>query len=248
MNQNERPTAAILSAIVISSLLATAFLFNGNLNFSQKALGQAEETFGENATFAEEVEGQAANQTAATNATATTPTPTPPTPTPATPTPPTPTPATPTPASPTPTPPTPTPTANQTAGAPPATAANVTTNVTSEDIEPIVDSLSTAREGLQENDTEAALGAINDADETLFTLVNEEGDQGGLAEQLKTLQESLDTARESLHNDDPAKALEDLNTADTQVLAVTQALPADDEAEDDEAEDDEAEDEEAEEE
>jgi hypothetical protein len=226
MNQNERPTAAILSAIVISSLLATAFLFNGNLNFSQKALGQAEETFGGNATFTEEVEGQAANQTAATNATATTPTPTPPTPTP-------------TPPTPTPTPTPPTPTANQTAGAPPATAANVTTNVTSEDIEPIVDSLSTAREGLQENDTEAALGAINDADETLFTLVNEEGDQGGLAEQLKTLQESLDTARESLHNDDPEKALEDLNTADTQVLAVTQALPPDEEAEDEEPEDEE---------
>jgi hypothetical protein len=219
MNQNERSTAAILSAIVISSLLATAFLFNGNLNFSQKALGQAEESFGGNATFTEEVEGQAANQTAATNATTTTPTPTP----------------------------TPTPTANQTAGAPPATAANVTTNVTSADIEPIVDSLTTAREGLQENDTEAALGAINDADETLFTLVNEEGDQGGLAEQLRTLQEGLDTARESLHNDDDAKALEDLNTADSQVLAITQALPADEEAEDEEAED-EDEDEEAEEE
>jgi hypothetical protein len=217
MNQNERSTAAILSAIVISSLLATAFLFNGNLNFSQKALGQAEESFGGNATFTEEVEGQAANQTAATNATTTTPTPTP----------------------------TPTPTANQTAGAPPATAANVTTNVTSADIEPIVDSLTTAREGLQENDTEAALGAINDADETLFTLVNEEGDQGGLAEQLRTLQEGLDTARESLHNDDDAKALEDLNTADSQVLAITQALPADVEAEDEEAED-EDEDEEAE--
>jgi hypothetical protein len=208
MNQKERSTAAILSAIVISSLLATGVFFNGNVNFPQKAVGQAEETFGGNATFTEELEGQAANQTGATNATTTTPTPTP------------------------------TPTANQTAGAPPTTA-NVTTNVTSEDIEPIVDSLTTAREGLQENDTEAALGAINDADETLFTLVNEEGDQGGLAEQLKTLQESLDTARESIHNDDDAKALEDLNTADTQVLAITQALPADEEAEDEEPEDEE---------
>jgi hypothetical protein len=212
MNKKERSTAAILSAIVISSLLATGVFFNGNVNFPQKAVGQAEETFGGNATFTEEIDGQAANQTGATNATTTTPTPTP----------------------------TPTPTANQTAGAPPTTA-NVTTNVTSEDIEPIVDSLTTAREGLQENDTEAALGAINDADETLFTLVNEEGDQGGLAEQLKTLQENLDTARESLHNDDDAKALEDLNTADTQVLAITQALPADEEAE---AEDEEPEDEE----
>jgi hypothetical protein len=225
MNQKERSSAATLSAIVISSLLATAIFFNGNMNFSQKAVGQAEETFGGNATFAEEL---AANQTAATT--------TPPPPTP----PPTP-PANQT--TPPPTPP-PTPPANQTTPPPPTTAANVTTNVTSEDIQPVLDSLSTAREGLQENDTEAALGAINDADETLFTLVNEEGDQGGLAEQLKTLQESLDTARESLHNDDPAKGLEDLNTADTQVLAITQALPADEEPEDEEPEDEEPEDEE----
>src|SRR5918995_2664347 len=212
MNQNERSTATVLSAIVISSLLATAFLFVGTMNFSQKAIGQAEETFGENATFAEEVGSPAANQTTpAANQT--------------------------TPAA-NQTTPTPTPTANQTAAVP-STAANVTTNVTSGDLEPVRDSLNTAREGLQENDTQAALEAINDADGTLFSLINEEGDQGGLAEQLKTLQEGLDTARESLHNNDDAKALEDLNTADTQVLAITQALPADEEAEDEEPEDEE---------
>ena len=76
MNQKERSSAAILSAIVISSLLATGVFFNGNMNFSQKAVGQAEETFGGNATFTEEVEGQPANQTAAT----TTPPPAPTTP------------------------------------------------------------------------------------------------------------------------------------------------------------------------
>src|SRR5919112_2689055 len=193
MNQNERSTATVLSAIVICSLLATAFLFVGTMNFSQKAIGQAEETFGENATFAEEVGSPAANQTTpAANQTT----------------------------------PTPTPTANQTAAAP-STAANVTTNVTSEDIEPVRDSLNTAREGLQDNDTQAALEAINDADGTLFALVTEEGSQGGLAEQLKTLQGNLDTARESLHNNDNAKALEVLNTADSQVLVITQALPED---------------------
>src|SRR5215204_273609 len=191
MNQNERSTATVLSAIVISSLLATAFLFVGTMNFSQKAIGQAEDVFGENATFAEEVGSQTANQT------------------------------------------TPTATANQTAAAP-STAANVTTNVTSEDLEPVRDSLNTAREGLQDNDTQAALEAINDADGTLFALVTEEGSQGGLAEQLKTLQGNLDTTRESLHNNDNAKALEDLNTADSQVLAITQALPEDEQA--DEAE------------
>ena len=202
MNQNERYTAAILSAIVISSLLGTAFLATGNLNFSQKAMGQAEETFGENATFIEEVEGPTANQTA-------TPTPTP----------------------------SPTPSANQTAGAPPTTGANVTTNVTNDDIQPVLDSLSSAREGLQENDTEAAFEAVNNADGTIFTLVNEEGEQGGLTEQLKALQGSLDTVRDSLRNNDAAKALEDLNASDSQVLAITQSLPADEEAEDEEAED-----------
>src|ERR687894_535685 len=202
MNQNERSTATVLSAIVICSLLATAFLFIGTMNFSQKAIGQAEETFGENATFAEEVGSPADNQTTPT-ANQTTPTPTA-----------------------NQTTPTPTPTANQTAAAP-STAANITTNVTSEDLEPVRDSLTTAREGLQDNDTQAALEAINEADGTLFALVTEEGSQGGLAEQLKTLQGNLDTTRESLHNNDNAKALEDLNTADSQVLVITQALPED---------------------
>jgi hypothetical protein len=223
MNQNERSTATVLSAIVICSLLATAFLFVGTMNFSQKAIGQAEETFGENATFAEEVGSPAANQT-----TPTTPPPTPPTP----------------PTTPPPTPPTtPTSTANQTAAstanqtaAAPSTAGNVTTNVTSEDLEPVRDSLNTAREGLQDNDTQAALEAINDADGTLFALVTEEGSQGGLAEQLKTLQGNLDTSRESLHNNDNAKALEDLNAADSQVLAITQALPEDEQADETEEE------------
>jgi hypothetical protein len=212
MNQNERSTATVLSAIVISSLLATAFLFVGTMNFSQKAIGQAEETFGENATFAEEVGSPAANQTTpAANQT----TPAANQTTPA--------------ANQT------TPAANQTAAVP-STAANVTTNVTSGDLEPVRDSLNTAREGLQDNDTQVALEAINDADGTLFALVTEEGSQAGLAEQLKTLQGNLDTARESLHNNDNPKALEDLNTADSQVLVITQALPEDEQADEPEEE------------
>jgi hypothetical protein len=223
MNQNERSTATVLSAIVISSLLATAFLFVGTMNFSQKAIGQAEETFGENATFAEEVGSPAANQTTPA-ANQTTPAANQTTPT-----------ANQTTPAANQTTPTPTPTANQTAAVP-STAANVTTNVTSGDLEPVRDSLNTAREGLQDNDTQAALEAINDADGTLFALVTEESSQGGLAEQLKTLQGNLDTARESLHNNDNAKALEDLNTADSQVLVITQALPEDEQAEEPEEE------------
>ena len=85
MNKNERSTTTLLSAIVISSLLASAFLLVGSMNFSQKAMGQAEEVFSENATSTEEA-GAIDNQTApaATNATTTNqtaPTPAPPAPT-----------------------------------------------------------------------------------------------------------------------------------------------------------------------
>jgi hypothetical protein len=67
MNKNERTNATILSAIVITLLSTMAFVFVGSTDLSQKAIGQAEEIFGENATFTEEIEGTSptANQTAA---------------------------------------------------------------------------------------------------------------------------------------------------------------------------------------
>jgi hypothetical protein len=172
MNKSECTT--ILSSIVISSLLATAFVFVGSMNLSQKAAGQAEDVFGENATFTEEVEGTGAT----TNQTA--------------------------------------PTTNQTAP---------TTNLTSSDIEPVRDSLNTARIGLQDNDAQAALEALNNADGALFAIINEEP-KGPVSDQLSTLQGNIDTARESLHGNDNAKALQDLNAADSQVLIITEMLPA----------------------
>jgi hypothetical protein len=70
MNKNERTNATILSAIVITLLSTMAFVFVGSTDLSQKAIGQAEEIFGENATFTEEIEGTSptANQTAAPTA------------------------------------------------------------------------------------------------------------------------------------------------------------------------------------
>jgi hypothetical protein len=182
MNTSECTT--ILSAIVVSSLLATAFVFVGSMNLSQKAAGQAEDVFGENATFTEEVEGTGAT----TNQTA--------------------------------------PTTNQTAP---------TTNLTSSDIEPVRDSLNTARIGLQDNDAQAALEALNNADGALFAIINEEP-KGPVSDQLSTLQGNIDTARESLHGNDNAKALQDLNAADSQVLVITEMLPAEEAVEGEEGE------------
>jgi hypothetical protein len=213
MNKNERTNATILSAIVITLLSTMAFVFVGSMDLSQKAIGQAEEIFSENATFIEEIEGSpTANQTAA--------------------------PAAPTanqtaaPAAPTanqtaaPAAPTSVPTANETAPA---------TNLTRADIESFRENLNSAREGIQDNDAQTALGSINAADGALYVLVVEEP-KGPAAEKLSALQDTLDTARESLRANALEKALQDLNNADSQVLAITEMLPAEEPEEPEEPE------------
>ncbi|MFZ0265285.1 MAG: hypothetical protein WAL42_09385, partial [Nitrososphaeraceae archaeon] len=165
MNKNERTNATILSAIVITLLSTMAFVFVGSTDLSQKAIGQAEEIFGENATFTEEIEGTSptANQTAAPTAPTANQTAAP-------------------------TAPTSVPTANETAPA---------TNLTRADIESFRENLNSARQGVQDNDAQTALGSINAADSALYALVVEEP-KGPLAEKLSALQDTLDTARESL--------------------------------------------------
>jgi hypothetical protein len=182
MNKNERTNATILSAIVITLLSTMAFVFVGSTDLSQKAIGQAEEIFGENATFTEEIEGTSptANQTAAPAA------------------------------------PTSVPAANETAPA---------TNLTRADIESFRENLNSARQGVQDNDAQTALGSINAADSALYVLVVEEP-KGPLAEKLSALQDTIDTARESLRANALEKALQELNNADSQVLVITEMLPA----------------------
>jgi hypothetical protein len=203
MNKNERTNATILSAIVITLLSTMAFVFVGSMDLSQKAIGQAEEIFSENATFIEEIEGSpTANQTAAA--------PTAPTAN-----------QTAAPAA-----PTSVPTANETAPA---------TNLTRADIESFRENLNSAREGIQDNDAQTALGSINAADGALYVLVVEEP-KGPFAEKLSALQDTLDTARESLRANALEKALQDLNNADSQVLAITEMLPAEEPEEPEEPE------------
>jgi hypothetical protein len=211
MNKNERTNATILSAIVITLLSATAFVFVGSTDLSQKAIGQAEEIFGENATFVEELEGTSptSNQTAASpaptaNQTAATPAPT---------------------ANQTAAPPAPTsvPTANETAPV---------TNLTRADIESFRENLNSAREGVQDNDAQTALDSINAADGALYVLIVEEP-KGPIAEKLSALQDSLDSVRESLRANALDKALQDLNKADSQVLVITEMLPAEESEESD---------------
>ncbi len=178
MNKNERTTAT--TTVAISSMFAAAFVFVWSINLSQIAVGQAEEVFGGNATFIEEMEGT-----------------------------------------------------SFTTPAPAIASGNVTTNVTSEDIEPIRESLNAAREGLQSNEAQVVLDSLNDADGALFVIITEEP-EGPIANQLSTLQGSIDMSRESLHGNNNEKALKDLNEADSQLLVITQMLPAEESEEESE--------------
>ena len=211
MNKNELTDTTILYAIAITMLSAIALVFVMSMESPQKAVGQAEEVFSENATFTQETEGESptANQTAA------------PTPSTANQT-----------AAPTPS------TANQTAApTPPAggSTANETaqaTNLTRGDIESFRENLNGAREGVQSSDAQAALDSINAADNALYVLVVEEP-KGPFAEKLSALQEILDAARESVRTNALEKALQDLNNADSQVLVITEMLPAEEPEESD---------------
>jgi hypothetical protein len=211
MNKNERTNATILSAIVITLLSTMAFVFVGSTDLSQKAIGQAEEIFSENATFIEEIEGTSptANQTATPTAPTANQTAAPTAPT-----------ANQTAA---PTAPTSVPTANETAPV---------TNLTRADIESFRENLNSAREEVQDNNAQTALDSINTADGDLYVLIVEEP-KGPVAEKLSALQDSLDSARESLRANALEKALQDLNNADSQVLVITEMLPAEEDEESD---------------
>ena len=116
---------------------------------------------------------------------------------------------------------------NQTQGGAAATRA-IMGNLTQADFGPVTDSLNTARESLQTNDTTAAYDAVNSVDSELFGLANDQGEQNmkALMQQFKPLQDSIDGSRDALTNNDTVKALQQLDTADVELLKITQKLPS----------------------
>jgi hypothetical protein len=115
---------------------------------------------------------------------------------------------------------------NQTQGGAAATRATMG-NLKQADFGPVTDSLNTARESLQTNDTTAAYDAVNSVDSELFGLVSGQGEQNmkAVMQQFKPLQDSIDSTRDALRNNDTVKALQQLDTADVELLKITQQLP-----------------------
>jgi hypothetical protein len=140
-------------------------------------------------------------------------------------------------------------TANQTAGNQTTAGAGAQlANLTQADFETLRENLASAREGLQGDENEAAFTALSSANNDLFGIIDSQGEDRikALAGQLNPIQTSLDKAQDAIRNNDNSTALNALNSADTELLKLTQQLPADedddevDEADEDDADTDEA--------
>jgi len=119
--------------------------------------------------------------------------------------------------------------ANQTGGGAAALA-----NITQTDLESITEDLGQARQALQNNDTSGVLDELSSASEELFQVISGQFDPDNMAaidEQFKPLQTHIDQARGAALKNDNTKTLEEINSADSELLKITQGLPASEEEE-----------------
>lgn len=125
---------------------------------------------------------------------------------------------------------------NETAAEDQQTISTEIGDLTSADLETIRENLAAVREGLLDNDTKAALDALNSADNSLFAVIlSQNGYQVSgqtttttANEQLNLLQTQIDTVRDGLRNGDNTKSLEALNDADSHLFNMTHSLEAQD--------------------
>lgn len=125
---------------------------------------------------------------------------------------------------------------NETAAADQQTISTEIGDLTLADFETTRENLAAVREGLLDNDTKAALDALNSADNSLFAVIlSQNGYQVSgqtttttTNEQLNLLQTQIDTVRDGLRNGDNIKSLEALNNADSHLFNMTQSLEAQD--------------------
>jgi hypothetical protein len=103
-------------------------------------------------------------------------------------------------------------------------------NVTAADFNAVTNNLIIARQGILNNDSISAYGALNAAGSDLFSLKQDAA--GGnetlikqLDRELGSIQRNIDLTRDALRDINSTQALRSLNTADLRLLNVTQGLP-----------------------
>ena len=107
-----------------------------------------------------------------------------------------------------------------------AMGGNIMANFIPSDLDPVTDSLNTAREALQNNDTTEAFNALSSVRNELFALTNdmEPGQITVLYQTLNPLQAQIDQAQDGLQRNDLPNALEALNSADSELLKLTEQM------------------------
>lgn len=111
----------------------------------------------------------------------------------------------------------------QAAGGPGSMAA-----LTQSDFGELTDNLNSAREALRDNDPAGALGDLGSAEtevRVFMTQIGGENSSGG--QQLSTVLNYINTAQDASGSNDTLKAFQEINSADTELLKITQKLPAD---------------------
>jgi type II secretory pathway pseudopilin PulG len=114
-----------------------------------------------------------------------------------------------------------------------ATAENQTSTMaglSQDDFNTLKDNLNAAREAVQDNDPAGAVGDLGSARtelNILMTQVGGEDSPGG--QQLMAVRNHIDAAEDAAGNTDTLKAFQGINAADTELLKITQIIPADDE-------------------
>ncbi|MGH9964942.1 MAG: hypothetical protein ACRD5E_08980 [Nitrososphaeraceae archaeon] len=101
-------------------------------------------------------------------------------------------------------------------------------NLTQSDFEELTDNLNAVREAIQDNDLAEAVGELGSAETEVrifMTQVGAENNPGG--QQLGQVLNYINMAQDAAGNNATLKAFEELNNADTELLKITQMLPAD---------------------
>ena len=99
-----------------------------------------------------------------------------------------------------------------------------------EDFNTLKDNLNAARDTVQDNDPAGAvsdLGSARTELNILMTRVGGEDSPGG--QQLIAVRNHIDAAEDAAGNADTLKAFQAINAADTELLKITQIIPADEE-------------------
>ena len=100
--------------------------------------------------------------------------------------------------------------------------------LTQSDFGDLTDNLNSARDAIKDNDTAGALEDLGSADtgvRVFMTQVGGENSTGG--QQLLTVLKHINMAQDASGNNDTLKSFQEINTADTELLKITQKLPAD---------------------